>query len=86
MNFTSMYDHIWRYPHNEWKANPYANLHGQKAPGLLLQNLKLTSDETLLNSLMEQFTARRGDCKLMQPDTAKHLLTFASAPLKFYPK
>ncbi|MEG1243696.1 MAG: hypothetical protein RSD17_02565, partial [Oscillospiraceae bacterium] len=30
---------------NEWKANPYANLLGQKAPGLLLQNLKLTSDE-----------------------------------------
>src|SRR5699024_11759571 len=32
-------------PRNEWKANPYANLLGQKAPGLLLQNLKPTSDE-----------------------------------------
>ncbi len=43
-----------------------------KAPGLLLQNLKPTSDENAAHALMEQFTARRGDGELM------HLIRRAS--------
>lgn len=73
-------------PHNEWKACPYANLHGQKAPALLLQNLKPTSDENAAQFVDGAVHGSPGRWRTDAPDTAERLLTFASVPLKFYPK
>lgn len=73
-------------PRNEWKANPYANLLGQKAPGLLLQNLKPTSDENAAQFVDGAVHGSPGRWRTDAPDTVERLLTFASVPLKFYPK
>lgn len=72
--------------HNGWKACPYANLRGQKAPVLLLQNLKLTSDENAVLCVDGAVHGSPGRWRTDAPDMAERLLTFASVPLKFYPK
>ncbi len=80
-----MYDHIWRYPTQRMEGSPYANLLGQKAPGLL-QTTSQHLMKTQFNALMEQFTARQAIIANDAHSTVARLLTFALAPLKFYPK
>lgn len=70
-------------PRNEWKASPYANLLGQKAPGLLLQNLKPTSDENAAQFVDGAVHGSPGRWRTDAPDTVERLLTFASVPLSF---
>ena len=73
-------------PHNEWKAYPYANRRGQKAPALLLQIPKPTSDETAAQYADGAVHGSPGRWRTDAPDTAESLQTFASDLLKFYPK